>query len=81
MGMRSLARSVARSRMERAGVSRINKRRIWDDKGGKRHKGSYRSYFAMNWKKYLDPTTQEYKWAAGGQTRKKKRLRAARASR
>lgn len=72
MSMRSFARSVAHERMKRAGVERINKRRIWDGKVGAKHEGSYRSYFAMNWRKYLDPTTPEYKMAVGGRTRKKK---------
>lgn len=69
--MRSLRRSIARARMEQAGVSRINKRRIWDDKAGSKHEGGFRSYFAMNWRKYLDPKTKEYKWAMKGLTKKK----------
>ena len=70
--MRSLRRSIARARMEQAGVSRINKRRIWDDKAGSKHEGGFRSYFAMNWRKYLDPKTKEYKWAMNGLTKKKR---------
>ena len=78
--MRSLRRSIARARMEQAGVSRINKRRIWDDKVRKEKTGpnkgawigEYRSYFAMNWRKYLDPKTKEYKWAMNGLTKKKR---------
>ena len=70
--MRSLRRSIARARMEQAGVSRINKRRIWDDKAGSKHEGGFRSYFAMNWRKYLDPKTKEYKWAMKSLTQKRK---------
>jgi len=72
MSLRSLERSIARERMKRAGVERINKKRIWDNNAGKKHEGGWRSYFAMNWRKYLDPTTDEYKMAVGGKTRKKK---------
>ena len=72
MSLRSLKRSIARERMKRAGVERINKKRIWDNDAGKKHEGGWRSYFAMNWRKYLDPTTDEYKMAVGGKTRKKK---------
>lgn len=72
MSLRSLERSIARERMKRAGVERINKKRIWDNNAGKKHEGGWRSYFAMNWRKYLDPTSSEYKMAMGGKTRKKK---------
>ena len=70
--MRSLKRSIARARMEQAGVSRINKRRIWDEKAGAKHEGGFRSYFAMNWRKYLDPKSKEYKWAMQGLAKKRK---------
>ena len=77
MSLRSLKRSIARNRMKQAGVERINKKRIWKDNTRKTRNGwvgGYVSYFAANWRKYLDPTTAEYKMAMGGRTRKKKRV-------
>lgn len=74
MSLRSLERTIARERMKRAGVERINKKRVWDANAGKKHEGGWRSYFAMNWRKYLDSSTDEYKLAMSGRTRKKKRF-------
>lgn len=75
MSLRALKRNIARERMKKAGVERLNKRRIWKDNFRKTKngwEGGWVSYFAANWRKYLDPTTAEYKMAMGGQTRKKK---------
>lgn len=74
MGMRSLERSVARSRMQIVGVERINKRRIWDKNGGKKREGRYRSFFSMYWRKFLDPSSREYKAVMSRLARKKKRV-------
>lgn len=76
MSLRALKRNIARERMKKAGVERINKRWIWKDNVHRMRDGSWTggfvSYFAANWRKYLDPTTAEYKLAMSGQTRKKK---------
>ena len=73
MGMRQLARSVARYRMQTAGAEQINKRKFTDknDKKSKR-----RSYFSLSWRKYLDPKSREFAWfmkGAAGKRNKKKR--------
>lgn len=64
--LRSIQRNIARNRMKVAGIDRINRRRIWDEKAAPKKKGddpgAFRSYFAMNWRKYLDPSTPQYKW-------------------
>ena len=81
MSIRSLARSIARARMQHAGVEQMNKKRFTDNSAsGKRIKG-LRSYFAMNWRKYLDPTTQEYKWGTRNVTFRKKKARSQTGSR
>lgn len=77
--LRSIQRNIARNRMKVAGIDRINRRRIWDEKAAPKKKGDdpgkFRSYFAMNWRKYLDPTTPQYKWYQVALTRRKKPTR------
>lgn len=54
--MRRHKRAIARHRMEMEGIERMNRK----TKHG-------RSFFAMNWRKYLEP----------GKTAKRRRMRAA----
>ncbi len=77
MSLRTLKRNIARNRMKQAGVERINKKRIWKNDFRKTRNGwtgGNASYFAINWRKWLDPTTAEYKMWKNGKTGKKKRL-------
>ena len=52
MSLRALKRNIARERMKKAGVERINKRRIWKDNVHRMRDGSWTggfvSYFAAN---------------------------------
>ena len=78
MNMRTLLRSVARERMKRAGVGRMNEKRVWKDKHHLTRNGwigGHISYFASAWRKYLDPTTQEYKWGTEGRANKRRWMR------
>lgn len=84
---REIKRRIARARMEAAGITQINKKRVWDDNYRKEKSGpnkgawigGWTSYFAKNWKKFLDPTTTEYKLAMSGRTRKRRGFLKARA--
>lgn len=77
--LRSIQRNIARNRMKISGIDRVNRRRVWDANAKPKKKGeepgAYRSYFAMNWRKYLDPTTPQYKWYEQALSRKKKPVR------
>ena len=81
MSLRALKRNIARNRMQAAGIDRINRRRVWDAKAAPKKKGevsgAFRSYFAMNWRKYLDPTTPQYKYAMSQMNRKRSLMRRA----
>lgn len=48
MGMRELYRSIARSSMERRGVTRMNKKRVSVENGVEK---KLPSYFAENWRR------------------------------
>ena len=77
MNMRTLRRQVARERMKKAGVEQFNDKRVWKDHHHKTRDGwmgGYVSYFAANWRKYLDPSTQEYKWATEGKAQARRKL-------
>ena len=77
MGMRQLARSVARYRMKTAGAEQINKKKFIDKDPNSKKK---RSYFSLSWRKYLDPTSREFAWFMHGAAQKrgkKKRLQKA----
>lgn len=79
MSMRALKRNIARNRMKAAGIDRINRRRVWDGNAAPKKKGdppgAFRSYFAMNWRKYLDPETPQYKYAMSQISRKRRLMR------
>lgn len=77
MGMRQLARSVARYRMKTAGAEQINKKKFIDKDPNSKKK---RSYFSLSWRKYLDPKSREFAWFMKGAAQKrgkKKRLQKA----
>lgn len=77
--LRSIQRNIARNRMKVAGIDRINRRRIWDANAKPKKKdddpGAFRSYFAMNWRKYLDPSSPQYKWYKQCLARKRRVIR------
>ncbi len=57
MSMRSLCRAVARYRMKVCGYERLNKK-MFQKKEDK--KALYHSCFAVNWRKFLDPSSKQY---------------------
>ncbi len=66
MSLRTQKRNIARYRMQLCGYERMNKKRYLDgprDKNGNiiQGKAEIRSAFGIHWRKYLDPSSKQYK--------------------